>query len=156
VAVIAVAAMVEDFPRLTFQAAPPRPPQAYDFFSDRPRGTVIAELPTPEAEAVYWKESIYQYYSTFHWMSLVNGNSGFFPRSYQAFARDSQNFPDNRSLALFRSRGVNYVVIHEDGYGTARFRTVAAAAERRGDLREVARSSGLQPGQEVRIYELAR
>jgi len=156
VAAIAVAAMVEDFPGLAFQAAPPRPPQAYDYFNNLAPGTVIAELPTPEAEAVYWKESIYQYYSTFHWMTLVNGNSGYFPPWYRAFARDAHSFPDNRSLAMFRSHGVTYVVIHEDGYGTERFRTVAAAAEGRSDLHEVARSSGLKPGQDVRIYELAR
>jgi hypothetical protein len=87
-------------------------------------------------------------------MTLVNGNSGFFPRSYTTFLKETSGFPDDRALALLRSRQVSFVVVHEDDYGPQRYRNVVAAADVRPELREVARSSGTRPGQDVRIYEL--
>jgi hypothetical protein len=38
------------------------------------------------------------YYSTFHWQSLLNGYSGFFPPSYGQLMNAMRAFPDDESM----------------------------------------------------------
>lgn len=58
----------------------------------------------------------FMYMSTFHWMPLVNGYSGFFPPSYLERLEKLATFPDSQSVAVLRNDGVSYVVVHADGY----------------------------------------
>lgn len=58
----------------------------------------------------------FAYMSTFHWMPLVNGYSGFFPRSYLLRIARMANFPDATTVASLKRDDVRYLVIHEDGY----------------------------------------
>jgi hypothetical protein len=150
---LAAVIMMESRIALTFQPAPAQPPRIYDFFQGRPHA-IIAELPAPEGEEAYWKDARYEYFSTFHWMTLVNGNSGFFPRSYVAFLREARAFPDDRSVAMFRDRHIEFIVLHEDGFGITRYDEMIAAMARRPELSEVARDPGLKRGDEARIYQL--
>jgi len=150
---LAAVIMMESRIALTFQSAPAQPPRIYDFFQGRPQA-VIAELPVPESQEDYWKDARYEYFSTFHWMTLLNGNSGFSPQSYEKFVQKARTFPDDQSLALFRARKVDFIVVHEDGYGPPRYREVIAAIERRPELHEVARNSGRRQGDQARIYQL--
>ncbi|MCX6537468.1 MAG: hypothetical protein NT151_00835 [Acidobacteria bacterium] len=152
-AALAAIVLMESRVVLTFVPAPRNPPQIYEFFKGRPAG-VIAELPVPDAEANFWKEARYEYFSTFHWMTLVNGNSGFFPRSYMTFLREARAFPDDQSVMMFRQRHVEFIVVHEDGFGATRYDEVIAAMARRPELRLVALDPGLRRGDEARIYQL--
>jgi hypothetical protein len=54
--------------------------------------------------------------STFHWMPLLNGYSGFYPPSYYRRLIRLEEFPDEASVASLRREKVKYVIVHEDGY----------------------------------------
>lgn len=68
---------------------------------------VLVEVPV-----LFGGDQTYMYYSTFHWQSMVNGYSGFFPGSYQQLRAVMQRFPDALSLGVLRERGARYAVIH--------------------------------------------
>ncbi len=65
-----------------------------------------------EVPMILGGDQTYMYYSTFHWQTLVNGYSGFFPASYVRLVAAMRGFPDARSLDALRDRGVRYAVIH--------------------------------------------
>ena len=46
------------------------------------------------------REPMYMYFSTFHWHPLVNGYSGFSPKSYQDLIRAMADFPDDDTLRI--------------------------------------------------------
>jgi len=81
----------------------------------------------------------YLYYSTFHWQSLVNGYSGFFPPSYVRLMDAMQAFPDDSSIAALRSRGTRYLVVHGERLYGDRYETLIAQLDKRSDLVRVSR-----------------
>jgi hypothetical protein len=129
------------------------PDPIYAYFNGRPPA-VLAELPTGIGRVGLDPDFRYLYASTFHWQRLLNGMSGFTPRSYDEFASATARFPDDRAMALIVSRHVDYVAIHEEFWGRARFQSVAMRAAERADLREVARSQ--HNGFESRLYQIVR
>jgi hypothetical protein len=131
----------------------PRPPAIYDWFHGRPP-SVLAELPTATDERRWDPETTYMYFSTFHWQRLLNGYSGAFPQSYFSFRRATATFPDDNSVRTLREQGADYVVLHEDLYGRARYREVVDQVGRRADLEEVVRA--VSDGYEARIYKVVR
>jgi len=74
---------------------------------------VVAEVPLARADRLdrLW-DAVYMFNSTWHWQPIVNGYSGFFPRSFIELSEKTASFPDDQSLAYLRSRGVDYVIIH--------------------------------------------
>jgi hypothetical protein len=66
---------------------------------------------------------------------LVNGYSGFQPRSYEERARALTRFPDPSAMAVLRSLGVTHVTVHNgafrDRYGDAVLRAIYEANELR-------------------------
>ena len=73
---------------------------------DSPAATIV-DVPM----LIGWDQT-YMYYSTFHWQTLLNGYSGFFPPSYLQLVGAMRGFPDARSLDALRVRGAGYAVIH--------------------------------------------
>lgn len=65
--------------------------------------------------------------STLNWKPMLNGYSGFYPRSYLRLLLDMRSFPDTRSLNILRERGATILVLHEYPETRARY---AAALER--------------------------
>jgi hypothetical protein len=106
-----------------------QPPRLYTWLKQHPRG-VVAEFPVPRVNALPYEEPRYAYMSTFHWMPLLNGYSGYYPPSYLRRLELLQRFPDARSLEQLRAAGVRYVIIHSGGYRTPeeRARVVEALA----------------------------
>jgi hypothetical protein len=51
--------------------------------------------------------------STMHWRPMLNGYSGYYPRSYLRLLVDMRRFPDTRSLNILRQRGATILVLHE-------------------------------------------
>jgi hypothetical protein len=51
--------------------------------------------------------------STIHWRPMLNGYSGYYPRSYIRLLIDMRSFPDTRSLNILRERGATILVLHE-------------------------------------------
>ncbi len=61
------------------------------------------------------REARYQYLSTYHWFPLLNGYTGYPPRSAAIVKRIAKSLPDERSLTLLqRMTGVRYVIVHLD------------------------------------------
>ena len=117
--------------------APLDPPEVYaDIMRDRGDGptTVLFEFPTSTAT-----DPAYLYYSTFHWQSLINGYSGFFPPSYARLARSLDNFPDERSMNAIKSHGVRYLVVHGEYLFGQRYETLIPQLDQRSDLALVSR-----------------
>lgn len=55
----------------------------------------------------------YLYYSTFHWKTLVNGRSGFFPPSDHFLSWHLLDFPTFDNIYLLKKIGVDYIIDHE-------------------------------------------
>jgi hypothetical protein len=89
---------------------PNTPPPLYAWLSTQPRG-VVAELPM-RSSGLPGADPAYSYLSTFHWLPIVNGYSGFYPASYLARLEDVSDFPDDRSIHRLRADGVRYLVVH--------------------------------------------
>jgi hypothetical protein len=96
--------------------------------------TVLFEFPTSTAT-----DPAYLYYSTFHWQSLINGYSGFFPPSYARLARSLDNFPDEPSMNAIKSHGVRYLVVHGEYLFGQRYETLIPQLDQRPDLALVSR-----------------
>jgi len=90
-------------------------PRIYQSLRD-PSVAAVAEFPfyTP---ATILRNAPYVLNSTAHWKPLVNGYSGFVPRSYHAIADGLHGFPDERSRAQLAALGVTHVVVHLDAFG---------------------------------------
>jgi hypothetical protein len=65
--------------------------------------------------------------STMHWRPMLNGYSGYYPRSYLRLLTDMRSFPDSRSLNILRERGATILILHE--YSNTR-RRYSRAVER--------------------------
>jgi hypothetical protein len=117
---------------------PNTPPPVYAWLAKQPRGT-IAEFPMPLPDTLPGEEARYAYMSTFHWMPLLNGYSGYYPPSYLTLISDLHGFPDEKSIAVLRGRGARYVILH----------TALYPPDRSGDLLSHAavNSSLIQLGQ---------
>ena len=109
------------------------PPAVYAPLEGVPRA-VLAEFPMPATPLDSYAEFNYLYFSTFHWHSLVNGNSGFFPPSYQEMLKRETDFPSEQALAYLRSVGVQYITVHGAFYSRPRYAHVVAALDARSDL----------------------
>ncbi|MGB8644557.1 MAG: hypothetical protein WCF84_04920 [Anaerolineae bacterium] len=73
--------------------------------------SAVLEIPMLlDNESLTWP----QYYSIYHWRKLVNGFSGFFPPSYDALVKLSDEFPSEASLAVLSEIGVRDIVVHND------------------------------------------
>jgi hypothetical protein len=91
------------------------PPQVYTFLKWLPPG-VVAEFPVPPKNVIPGPDARYTYMSTFHWKPLINGYSGYHPRSYLRRIEHLRSFPDAESLDVLRRAGVNYIVVHLSEY----------------------------------------
>lgn len=62
----------------------------------------------------------YTYYSTLHWRQLVNGFSGYEPRSYSEIARELRDPYRNpeEAWSLMLGAGTTHVVVHGQAYTT--------------------------------------
>lgn len=77
-----------------------------------PPGTPLVELPIGETQLAL----AYMYRSTGHWQPLMNGFSGFIPPDYQELREMMAEFPDDESLGMLRSLGIEWVVVHPEIY----------------------------------------
>ena len=96
---------------------PSRAPRIYQHVQRLPQEAVILEMPIGEPT---W-DTFATYYSTTHWRPLINGYSGYFPRSYALVAlglQDPDRDPETARLTLLSS-GATHVLLHERAYRPA-------------------------------------
>ena len=110
--------------------------------------SAVVELPIAQEDPTY------MYYSTFHWRPLLNGYSGFFPKSYGQVVEALKVFPSEGGFEALRSSGTRYLLVHGELMNWGRYRTLIAALDGRQDVALVAR----QPWEksEISLYELKR
>jgi len=97
-----------------------RPSASHRWLAEQREPGAVLELPTGEivdgafTVTSLLREGAYMYFSTVHWRDLLNGYSGFAPPTYREMVETVKTFPDDRSLALLRDRGVRFVLVHRD------------------------------------------
>ena len=113
---------------------PAEAPQVYRWLATQPR-SVVAEVPfaAPDRlDSIF--DGLYMFNSTYHWQPIVNGYSGFFPRTFMELAEQTRGFPDDRSIEYLKGRGVDLIVVHGGLLGVDRYGEVTAALLERSDV----------------------
>jgi hypothetical protein len=90
-------------------------PPLYAWLSHLPSG-VVAEFPMPRNESLPGLEPRYLYMSTFHWMPILNGYSGYYPPSYLRRLKPLSRLPDASFVRTLVNNDVRYVIVHLDEY----------------------------------------
>jgi hypothetical protein len=96
----------------TLPASHPLPAWVAYLRDELPPDAAIACLPFPEGTWVdhYALETEWMYWSMFHQHPLLNGYSGYFPKTYITLRDEVLNFPD-QGVPQLRELGADYVVI---------------------------------------------
>jgi len=148
----AVAIGWEAIPNIDLEPVWHQPPPIYD--SLQGQHVVLAEYPMPNEPIRSWYDTRYEYFSTFHWQKLVNGNSGFAPPNYLDLLFSQQTFPADSAIAHLKNVGVDYIGIHGAFYAPETFTAVTNALAARSDVELV--TSAQWEGKESRLYRLKR
>ena len=99
---------------ISYRDIPQKVPPVYRWLAQEKGDFAIIELPMPVDGPRAHYEAMYMYRSIYHWKSLVNGYSGFFPPSYWPINRKMQGFPTLEAVKILENLGVKYVIIHFD------------------------------------------
>jgi len=110
--------VVESFNSSFPQAPVVETPAVYPWLAGREE-RVLLELPDYLSGEDWEREADYQFFSTSHWMRLVNGYSRFRPPDYDQYMVPLQSFPDPVSFSFLRDLGVDLVVVHGDRFDPA-------------------------------------
>lgn len=102
--------MIDAWPALELRPVWEQPPAFYERIAGRP-DAVLAEFPMA-AEKDTPANLPFMYFSLWHWRPMVNGYSGFSPRSYGTLVADTSAFPDPGAIAALRQRGVTHVTVN--------------------------------------------
>jgi hypothetical protein len=124
-----------------------RPPPVYAALPPG-GGHVLLELPIVAPDIAI--EPVYMYFSTFHWNRLLNGYSGFSPRSYQKLREAMAIFPDPNAIAELERRGLTHIVVHAAFCQPGQYEDLVARIERSGRFERVTSASWHR--HEVRLY----
>jgi hypothetical protein len=119
-------------------SVPERPAEVYQWLATQPRA-VVAEIPFAEADRLHEiHDGLYMFNSTWHWQPIVNGYSGFFPKTFLDLAEHTASFPDHRSIEFLKQRGVELLVIHGSLMKPERFGEMTATLLARPDIEAMA------------------
>jgi hypothetical protein len=149
---LVLSAAIDFRPALDLQRVWLQPPPLYGPLVGN-RQAVLAEFPNHITVPGVTDDVPYLYFSLWHWTTMVNGYSGFTPRSYPVYLKSVADFPGPTSIATLRSYGVTHVTINcrlmPEGCGA-----LLEAADGTPVLRLI--TSSRWEGQPVRLYELLR
>jgi hypothetical protein len=88
-----------------------RVPAAYRWLAEHGAGGALLELPARADEP--YQESVFMYYSTFHWLPTVNGYTAYPPRSYRQIMRAARALPAPEALrSVLALAPVRWVLLH--------------------------------------------
>lgn len=117
-------------------AYPTAPPPLYQWLKTQLPG-VVAEFPMPQPDEGPAHEPRYEYMSTFHYMPLINGYSGYYPESYLARIYRLRGMPDDAALQTLVAENVRYVIVHKGLYHHGAGDDVYWALKNQSRFREV-------------------
>jgi hypothetical protein len=113
---IAVVAVESRNKTIQFTDLPDRAPIVYRWLSKQPPG-VVWDYPLGDVQGrVGPQDPTYEYYSTKHWLPLVNGYSGFAPAQYYDLQNALRSFPADSAIAALKARNVRYLLVHSAFY----------------------------------------
>jgi hypothetical protein len=122
----------------TWLVLPSRPPSVARWLAQQPR-SVVVEFPLPKADELYSiHDGMYMYASIFHWQPLLNGYSGFYPRSYIELIEEMRRFPSDEAIAYLKQRDVDLIVLHGTHMKPDQLGAWAASLTARPDTQVVA------------------
>jgi len=142
-AAVCAAMLVEYSTALTLQPVRPTPTDTYRWLARQPRGAV-AELPVPRLDRLPGNDPLRQYSSHWHWQPLLNGYSGYYPRSYEVLLYALSVFPRGAWIDHFLNRGARFIVLHEREMPAATLAEALRRLELHPRMRRVARFPDLQ------------
>lgn len=96
-------------------------PKVYSYLATLPSSKSIIELPLYSWYMVPYsmQEFKREYYSTIHFLPMVNGYSGFSPPEWEKRSDlYMQNFPDEKTVEYLKTIGIDYLVLHKKEYET--------------------------------------
>jgi hypothetical protein len=118
---------------------PKEPAAVYTWLAAQPR-SVVVHFPLSTADKLdIIHDSLYMLGSTVHWQPILNGYSGYFPPSFFELMEYCETFPDERSVAYLKSRGVDLIVVHGGYMPPDKFGAMTAGLLARPDVRAVAK-----------------
>jgi hypothetical protein len=123
---------------LPLTAYPSMSPPLYTWLKKQPAG-VVAEFPMPQPNRLPGNEPRFEFMSTFHWMPLINGYSGYYPASYINRLERLSNMPEPAALESLVGSGVRYVIVHTRLYRPAGADEVLSALTGHSRFRELGR-----------------
>ena len=147
-AVLLACVTIEALPNLQLVPVWMEPPPVYGSITDP--DAVLAEFPMATDDFGFAFDTRYLYFSTFHWHTMVNGNSGFFPPSHATLISYARHFPSPETLDYLRERRVTHIVVHGAFFGEPRYRTIVETLDGRSDLELVIAAPW--EGSESRVY----
>jgi hypothetical protein len=128
------------------------PPSVYAALP--PRGSVLFEFPVHSPPDRFSENLPYMYFSIWHWRPMVNGYSGFIPRSYDGLLQRVSMFPDAASLHYLGSVGVTHIALHCRLWEPDVCASTMARLDATAGLRRLARAEWY--GAPSALYELIR
>lgn len=136
---MAAALLVEFNTRLDkWLTIPEQPAEVYRWLALQPR-SVVAEVPLARADSLHEiYDGFYMFNSTWHWHPIVNGYSGFFPRTFIELAEHTASFPDDLSIEYLKQRGVDLLIVHGSLMNPEEFGDMTAALLARPDIEPMA------------------
>jgi hypothetical protein len=135
-AVIAAIALLFEYSTVMryWYVASPEPPAVYRWLATQPRSVVI-ELPVTTSDKLNLvPDGIYMFRSTSHWQPILNGYSGFFPKSYLELLDRMRTFPADDSIDYLKQRGVDLIVLHGSLMDPDAFGKITATLLARPDI----------------------
>jgi len=139
--------LLDAWPSLPLVAVWKSPPPIYEFVRTVPN-PVLVEIPLPDTEI---GNIPYMYFSTWHWIPMVNGYSGFIPDSYAVFEKAMRHFPDPTSIEALRRRDVTHVAVN-CGFGYAACDELKDALHHTSTLRLIVDTTWID--HPVQLYEV--
>lgn len=112
----------------------PKPSKVDAHLAQKPP-VVIVELPLTSNRATWGSlDWLYMYQGMSHFQRMINGYSGYAPASYYQMRETMTSFPDDRSMAFLRDRGVDYVVVRAGLYESKQAAALLEQIQKRNDL----------------------